>query len=170
MGFLISQNVGHYVKKQAKKNKEIIYGARAIQQQVGPFKILRDTRDYDDYSKRPRRSAVQLRRSLNRAAREKDYYVKEAMHPGTWKVMDKGLDRRKNTQDDFNVADYTKIPKPRPGTVRKGGVLYANISSVEQDKKKALADQEYQFRHKKDQYDYNLIQKGKKINSRNSQR
>lgn len=152
------------VKKQAKKNKSIIYGAQAISHQV--FKPLsRPTVDWDIFSKRPRRSAQQLEKSLDKSSGGNWYYTKAAQHSGTWKVMDRGMDQRKGTKDDFGIADYTKKPSGLK-TTTVGGVKFVRLSEVRKSKLKALRDKESKFRHAKDRDDLERIKRGTRFRRR----
>ena len=85
------------------------------------------------------------------------YYAKPALHPGTWKVMSKGIDGRKGTKDDVGIIDYTKIPRPRPRFVVINGVRFRRISQEKKAKYKALKDKTEKFRHKKDREDLDRI-------------
>jgi len=149
------------IKKQAKKNKSIIYGARSINAQVSGV-LRRQTGDYDLFSKAPKKSATNIANKLNRKAGYPFFFVKPAMHPGTQKVMHIGQDLKKNTQDDYNIADYTKMPKNVPYIVRRG-VRYRKLTEEEKAKLKSLRDKQYAFRHKKDAYDLQSIQSNKRL-------
>lgn len=142
------------ITEQAKKDNNIIYGAQAIKKHIGMF--ARSTQDYDIFSNTPKRSATKLTKNLNRLAKRKDYYTKPAMHPGTYKVRNVGRDRIKNTEDDIDIADFTK-PERKVKTQNIEGQKYVKLSEVIKDKKKSLADKMYEFRHAKDQEDLNRI-------------
>lgn len=149
------------IEDYLKKRKEIVYGARAMNVQL-PITHNRLTEDYDVYSKKPRRSARKLERKLDKAAQGDCYYTKPAMHPGTFKVMDKGPDRKRETEDDFNVADFT-IPNRRIKFKTIGGIRYAALSERKKDAKRALKEPEFAFRHHKDRRDLYMIKTGKRI-------
>jgi len=139
---------------QARKNNSIIFGGQAIRKHIGFFG--RPTDDFDVLSNNPKRSARQLERKLDRTAQEDIYYIKPAIHPGTTKVMHKGVDRRKGTRDDFGIADYSK---PRRGirSKRIDGVRYVHLSETIKDKRKAIANPMFAFRKEKDQEDIRRI-------------
>lgn len=151
-----SLNIGTFIENQARKNNEIIYGARSLKKQIGLFSLARPTSDYDVYSSKPKRSAVKIEKTLDQSSGGNNYYVKPALHPGTYKVIDVGFDQKKNTRDDFGVVDYTK-PDRRIKFKKINGIKYAAISEIVKDRKKSLADKESAFRHPKDRRDLSLI-------------
>lgn len=140
---------------QAKKNKEIVYGARSLEAQGGV--IARRTSDYDLFSRNPGKSAEELERELDLRAGEDAYYSRPSkFHKGTHKVIFKGFDGIANTDDDVGVADYT-LPTRRVRSRNLGGILYADISEIEKDKRKALSDPKFSHRHAKDSEDLRRI-------------
>lgn len=147
------------ILNQTKKEGNIVYGARSIQAQTGIFS--RGTEDYDIFSKKPEKSAMATEKELDKVTLGDNYYVKSALHPGTWKVMDKGFDNKKGTKDDFGIVDYTKFPKPKPKTVTIRGVKYRKLSEEEKAKRKSIKDPAYKFRHKKDKEDLNRMKLAK---------
>lgn len=150
------------IKKQAKKNKEIIYGARSMNKQLAYGFLGRGTFDWDLFSKKPRRSALQLERSMDRKSKGDYYYTKEAMHPGTWKVMFIGNDRKKGGRDDVGIADYTKKP-PKLRTVKRNGLRYAHVNEQVKNIKKSLSDPQSAFRHEKDRLDWKRIKVSRRL-------
>ena len=80
---------------QTKKDKNIIYGARSINAQVGV--LSRSTDDYDVFTKNPRNSAIKTEKNFDKISGADNFYTKPAMHPGTFKVMSKGNDMKKGT-------------------------------------------------------------------------
>ena len=144
---------------QAKQNNSIIFGGQAIKKHIGFF--ARPTNDFDVLSNRPKRSARQLERKLDRIAQEDIYFTKPALHPGTTKVMNKGRDMRKGTRDDIGIVDYSK---PRRGIKSKiiNGVKYVLLSETIKDKRKAIADPQFTFRKEKDLEDIRRIKRFKR--------
>ncbi|GAJ10149.1 unnamed protein product, partial [marine sediment metagenome] len=110
----------------------------------------------DILSNKPRRSARQLEMKLDKKAGGNFYFTAPAMHPGTFKVMHIGPDKRKGTKDDIGIADYTK-PNRKVKTRTIDGIRYVKLSEVIKDKRKSLKDKEFAFRHKKDLEDINRI-------------
>lgn len=153
--FINKGKVEKSILDQAKKEKSIIYGARSIQKQIGIFS--RHTEDWDILSKKPRKSAFTTEKNLDKIHGTDYYYVKPALHPGTWKVMEKGFDGKKGTKDDVGIVDYTKIPKPVPPFIRVGGIRYRSLGQEKKAKKKSIKDPQYKFRHEKDKEDVNRI-------------
>ncbi len=78
---------GRAVKRQARKNKEVIYGARSMNKQVAGFYKRDSTFDWDLYSMKPKKSATELKETLDRRAGRNEYYTKPAQFPNTTKVM-----------------------------------------------------------------------------------
>jgi len=140
------------IHNQVRKNNSIIYGGRSIMKQL-PFFMRRPTEDYDIYTKKPKKNAVELEKKLDRQAGMDYFYVKPALYPGTFKVMNRGKDL-KDPRDDVGVADFTKMPVPKPKTKRIEGIRYSLLSQEKKNKLKALRDPEYKFRHEKDRGDY----------------
>ncbi len=148
------------IRQQTKRNKSVIYGARSIGKQIG-F-LARHTFDWDIYSMKPSKSARQLERKLDRIAKKDIYYVKPALHPGTYKVMHKGIDRLRETKDDYGIVDYTRMKKGiRTRTI--GGLKYTHLKENIKDKRKLLKDPAFKFRHAKDRDDLDRIRLAFKI-------
>lgn len=158
---LMPIKVDSIVNTRLRKDNDIVYGARAMNAQL-PAPFQRHTQDYDIYSKTPRKRAMQLEKDLDRNAKGDYYYTKPAMHPGTYKVMDKGIDNRKGTEDDFGIADYTK-PHRKIKTVNINGIRYAHLSERRKDARRSLTQKEFEFRHEKDRKDLYRIKKGNMI-------
>ena len=145
------------IEQQVKKNNEIVYGARALNANVGNFNS-RPTDDYDIYSNTPKQSATQLSTQLNKHVNAKLTYPKQSeYHKTTFKVMNIGPDNKPKTKDDYGMVDYTKLER-NIKTIQKNGIRYAHYLETKKDKLKSLSDKEYSFRHKKDGYDLKTIQ------------
>lgn len=142
------------VRSQARKNKEVIAGSQSIKAQVGIF--ARQPGDYDLLSSNPLKSAMQLERSLDKQSGRDLFFTRASMfHPVTKKVIFKGADGRKNTKDDIGIADYSPLKKV---PVRRiGGLRFVALSSIKKDKRTALKDKQFAFRHEKDQEDLDRI-------------
>jgi len=138
----------------AKKNKQIVYGARSIKKQSPTF--ARNTVDYDIFSNNPKKAAMEVQKLLDKNAGFDFYYAKPAQHPGTWKIKSKGNDMKKNTIDDVGIADYTK-PETKVPFKTIDGIRYRNLKQELIRKQKTVKDPEFAFRHKKDQDDINRI-------------
>ena len=153
--------IDNIIRNKVRKDNEIIYGGRAMNAQL-PAPFQRHTRDYDIYSILPKARARQLENELDKAAKGDYYYTKQAMHPGTFKVMDTGFDNRKGTADDFGVVDYSK-PSRKVKTVKIRGIRYAHLSERKRDAKRSLGEKQFEYRHEKDRKDLYLIKKGKQL-------
>lgn len=141
---------------QAKKEKSIVYGAQSIKARRGV--LARNTEDWDIFSKSPKKSAKTTEKKLDKIYKRDQFYTKPAMHPGTHKVMSKGADRRKGTKDDWGVADYTKMPKPKPPVNKINGVRFRTLAQEAKAKRTSLRDKTQKFRHKKDSTDLAIIE------------
>lgn len=145
------------VVDSVKKRNNIIYGAKAMNAQL-PAVYRRPTEDFDIYSEKPRVHAKELQRNLNKSAGGNYYYVKGARHRGTTKVRDIGRDNKKGTDDDFTVADYTKLRR-KLRTIKIFGVRYAHLSERMKDIQRTLKRKELAFRKAKDLADLERIKR-----------
>ncbi len=142
------------ILKQIRENKSILYGARSIQRQSD---VARDTQDYDVLSKNPKKSAKQLQKRLDKMMGFNYFYDKPAMHKGTFKVKTIGVDMIKDTKDDQDVADFTKMPIPKPAFYQDKNLKIRALKEEMKAKQNSLSDPLMEFRHKKDQDDLNRI-------------
>ena len=143
---------------EAKKKKQVVYGARAMNAQMPAGFLGRHTEDWDVYTHRPRQTANRMQARLDKqiAGGRDEFYAKPALHKGTYKVMHRGADMRRNTPDDIGIVDYTKMPRTVP-TVRVAGVRYESLGSISKGKRKILKDPESAYRHEKDKEDLRRI-------------
>jgi hypothetical protein len=146
---------GKQIKEQAKRNNEILRGARAMNRQLSIGLLERGTEDYDLFSKKPKQSALELERELDKKASGDFYYVKPLAHIGTFRVMDKGNDLE-SPHDDFGIVDYTKEPK---GTkkIMIDGIWHSHISERIKDAKQNLSNPLAVHRHAKARGDLERI-------------
>lgn len=121
-------------------DKETIYGARALNKRFPPF-LDRHTEDYDIFSTHPRKDARETERALDKAFGGDHFFVKPALHPGTFKVIAHA--------NKVGYADYSQPERPIPFD-RIGGKKYVKLSMVKQTIRKTLADPESKYRHDKD--------------------
>lgn len=126
------------ILEKAQKDKQIIYGARAINAQL-PTSINKDTEDYDILTKKPKKSAKELVEELNKKGKNK-YYVEKAMHKGTFKVKD---------INGKTVVDYTQLRR-LPKTTKYLGNDYYDKSSIKRNIAKSLNKKENDYRLNKD--------------------
>jgi len=132
--------VNTIIRSTAKKRKQIIYGARALNAYFPPH-LDKHTEDWDIYSNTPRKAAVRTEKRLDRAFGGDFFYVEPAQHPGTYKV--------KSRVTRSGVADYTRPERKIPyETIR--GKRYVALSHVKKHIKKTLKDPSASFRWDKD--------------------
>lgn len=153
-------NVDKVILVNVKKNKNIVYGARAIQKNVGILHS-RPTKDWDILSTKPKKSSLQIERKLDRMSGGNYFFTTPSKyHKGTYKLKEVGLDNIPNTKDDIGIADFTKLKKlPKYNTFR--GIRYVKLEETAKDKKTALKDKNYKFRHEKDREDLEYINRYK---------
>jgi len=140
------------IKEQARKNKSVIYGARAMNIQMHPF-TRRGTIDYDIYAKQPRKAAKAIEKKIEKNLGYDLFDVKPALHPGTYKVVNKV------TEEGY--VDYTK--KGRVPHKRINSNDYETLRSIKKGKKKILKDPESRFRHHKDKDDLRRMQASRRF-------
>jgi hypothetical protein len=156
-------NIDRPILNQVRRDKNIVYGAQSIKKQLGV--LARHTNDYDVYSRNPQISARKLERALDKQAGHNFYYTKPAMHPGTYKVKYVGNDRKPNTKDDLEIADFTK-PTRKIGYVVIDNIRYSKLRESLIDKHKSLGDKKFAFRHNKDREDIERIRLAKRLSLR----
>lgn len=157
MGAFRSQLVTEdIILEQTKRKQNIVYGAQSVKKQLGMF--ARPTFDYDIYSKTPHQDAQEVRRKLNEAAKANIYYDTQSKKTkGVYKVYYVGQDGKPYTKDDKGIVDYSELKKGIRYVIING-IRYSVLDSTIRDKKRALTEEQYAFRHKKDQEDLNRIQ------------
>ncbi len=142
------------VETEAKKKGYVIYGARSLQKQIGPF--ARPTGDWDMMARHPKSAARTITKKLNSI--DRNYYYKQSdVTPGVYKVYDNGNDRIPRTQDDVGIIDFSKR-KPDVKTKTINGIKYSALAQEKANYKKSLKDKAYAFRHDKDRYSLNSIE------------
>jgi glutamate synthase domain-containing protein 2 len=125
------------VLNKAQSKGQIVYGARAINQQV-PDYLKKKTEDYDILTKKPKKSAQELANEIRKIT-SKQVSVEPAKHKGTYKVKINGE----------SVVDYTQI-KRTPKTKFSWGNKYYDIKSIKQNIAKRVKDPTKEFRKEKD--------------------
>jgi hypothetical protein len=149
------------IHQRLQKTQNVVYGGKSLNIQL-PFYLQRKTIDYDIYSKTPKKHAKKLEKKLDFATGANYFYTKPAIHPGTFRVMDKGFDNIKGTKDDINIADYT-TPTRKIRSISIMGVRYARLSERRKDIKKSLSNPMFKFRHEKDRQDLWRIKQSNKL-------
>ena len=129
------------------KNKEVIYGERALEIRLPEF-LKRPTRDYDVYSHTPEKDAIEAEKLLDKEFGGDYFYVTPALHPGTFKV--------KSRINEETYADFTKPEEKIPYDVIQGK-NYVQIKKIVENFKRNLKDKEKEFRHGQDRDTLNRI-------------
>ena len=138
--FRNKERVGRVVISHVKKKGLILFGQKAVNKQL-PKDLRKDTEDYDIFSNTPRKTAKRIERKLDRKFKGDYFFVKEAMHKGTYKVN--------SHVGNKGIADVSKPDRKVP-TVKRQGVRLASLEFQKQQIKKSLDDPESKFRHPKD--------------------
>lgn len=126
---------------------EIIYGARALNKRFPNF-LDRHTEDWDIFTPTPRKDARELEQALDRRFGGDYFYVKPALHKGTYKVVAHA------TEEGY--ADYTRPDETIPyNTI--GGRRYVKLCWVKRRIRKTLRDPKSEYRHDKDRDALNRI-------------
>ena len=154
---LIDKQLGinKIILELAKQRKQTVYGARSIEKQANLFS--RPTQDWDVFDKNPKKTSNILQKRLDKLVGFDAFFSKPAMHKGTWKVKGKGVDGKANTQDDVEIADYTK-PTEKFKFIVRDGVRYRVLKEELKKKVSASKDPTQEFRHAKDKDDIKRIQ------------
>lgn len=134
------------VLDKAQKEDQIIYGARAINQQV-PEYLRKKTSDYDILTKKPKKTAKKVLEELKRRT-GKEFTLKKAKHKGTYKIK----------YEDETVIDYTQL-KRKPKTKSSFGNKYYDIKSIKKNISRSLNNPNNLFRKDKDLDSLNRINK-----------
>src|SRR4030067_550765 len=144
------------IESEARDKKQIIYGRQAMNKQR-PGYLHPPTEDYDVYTRRPKQTADKMQNRLDKKITHYDmFYSRPAQHPGTYRVLNVGVDMKRNTEDDIEVADYTTKPN-KISTVKINGIQYESMQSIVKNKQKILQDKASAYRHEKDKYDLQRI-------------
>ena len=138
-----------------KKKKDIIYGARALNQQL-PKDLQRPTDDYDIWNKNPRKHADQLEDELDDCF-GCDMFTEEQMDVGGGKKVYRIRTKPTGKQE----VDYSKPLKGHKVKVIKG-IKYQHIEHQEKRLKEMEKDPNLSFRLDKTKRDLALIEKAKR--------
>lgn len=153
--------ISRVVKQFIEDKKLIVHGAKA-QNAQSHFPLTRATRDYDIFTRgNPRLTARELEILLDKARGGNYHYTKKGLHKGTHKVRDVGVDLKRGTEDDFTLADVTKLVG-KLKTIRKNNISYSHLDELEKRKLASLRSKQFAFRHQKDKADLMIIQRLKR--------
>lgn len=125
------------VLDMAQEKKQIIHGARALNQQL-PSNLRRKTRDYDVLTDNPKKSAREIVRTLTRRLGN-NFKVIRGKHQGTFKVQHKGK----------TIVDYTQ-KKGKVPSKKILGVSYKEIKTIKRGTQKLVKKKGAEFRREKD--------------------
>ena len=127
------------VLDMAEKKGQVIHGARAINVQV-PAHLRKKTKDYDVFTKNPKKSARELVNVLKRRlGNGKKFEVKQGKHKGTFKVK----------QDGETIVDFSQ----RKGPIKSKtilGIKYKDIGTIKKGTQKLIKKKGSEFRREKD--------------------
>jgi hypothetical protein len=130
------------------QQREIIYGARAINKQLPNF-LRRNTEDWDIFAQNPKKEAKEIEKALDKSFGGDYFIIEPAKHKGTWKVKDK---IRKET-----IVDYTKPNRKKIPNRLIGGKRYVTLDYVKKHINKTLKDESAKYRWDKDKDVLNRI-------------
>lgn len=142
------------ILNQVRKNKSIVYGARALNEHL-PRHLDRHTEDYDVYSNNPLKSARQLEKKLDKFFGGDLFAVERAKYERTIKVISKVTKK--------TVADFTKPEKKIEYKTSMDGVRFARLKKIEAALRKILRDKESRYRWEKDREALKRIRIFKKL-------
>ncbi len=132
--------VKQIIVQDATKDGHIIYGAQASNIQLPPH-LRKHTEDFDIFTKKSKKEAEETEKKLDKAYGGDYFKVKQAKHPGTYKV--------KSNVTGRTVADYTSQGK-KPKFKKILGTKYATLDSIKRKIGQTLRDEAQEFRHDKD--------------------
>jgi len=139
--FRDKNKIGKVILDTSKKRGLIIFGARSVNKQV-PKHLRSQTEDYDIFTPNvPKKTARRIERKLDRRFGGNYFEIKEAAHPGTYKIS--------TIIGQKGVADISKKPD-KIKLIKRNGVYYAHTDFQKQKIKESLSDPKSKFRHEKD--------------------
>lgn len=117
---------------------QVIHGAMATNVQL-PSYLRKKTKDYDIFTTKPRKSAVEMAKKLNEMVGDR-YIVVKGKHSGTYKIR---------TKEGETIIDYTQL-KRKPKTKKIYGTEYKDIKSIKRNIKRLSKKPETEYRREKD--------------------
>lgn len=149
--------INRTILNNVKKADGIVYGSQAIRRKLGI--LSREPTDFDVFVSKPKKTAFSTEKDLDKLSRIDNYFVKKGANISTYKVKFKGKDGRARTKDDIGVADFTKIPKPKPKSFSFRGVQYRNLKEELKAKERLVKSPQFAFRREKDIGDLERIKR-----------
>ena len=151
--YLDSKNelvVNEVVLSKAQKDNQIIHGSRAYNAQ-SPQHLRKSTTDWDILTKKPKKAAEEVAKTLKRRL-GKDVNVVKGSHKGTYRVkIGKEV-----------IADYTQI-KTAPKTNKSWGNQYRSIKSIKRNATRLSNNPKLDYRKAKDLDTLSRIKKIERI-------
>lgn len=126
----LKELIPQMIKRTIDKS-ETVHGGRAINQQIGSPHLRTQTRDYDVYSYKPRRSAADTEKYLDEKFGYDAFDVQKGKRPGVFKVKSKATGE---TYVDF-VQQEKKIPYKLIN-----GIRYATLDYHKKHAQKTLRE------------------------------
>lgn len=133
------------ILNQIKKEKGIVFGARAVNRQV-PKHLESPTEDFDVFipkGKSPKKTAKRIERRLDKKFGGNFFKVEEGKFEGLYKV--------KSRVSGKGLIDLNK-QKQKVGVVKRKGVKFADLQFQKKKIKESLANPEAKFRRDKDKF------------------
>lgn len=133
---LIAPIIRNYLRKE----KKVLYGARALNEHMPPH-LDRHTIDFDVYAKKPKLDALKVEKQLDKELGGNYFYVKPAVHKGTWKVVD--------SISEEGVADFTRVRRKPKHLTTLDGINYARLKDLKRRLKLILKKKRFEHRWKR---------------------
>jgi len=128
------------LKSELIKRKLITYGARASNVQLPPY-LRKKTTDYDVLANKPKRTALEILKKLNKEFGGEFFSIKKAEHKGTYKIVSNVT---KKTLLDVTQKKRT----PKTTTIR--GITYRKLPSIKKAIQRVIKKPSTEFRREKD--------------------
>jgi len=142
--------INEVVLNKAQREGQVIYGAKAYNYQ-SPTHLRKTTYDYDVLTKKPKRSAKEVVKELNRRLGE-EVKLSKGSHKGTYRVKVSGQ----------VVADYTQLRK-KPKTKKIWGIEARDLKSIKRNVQRLIKNPKSEYRREKDLDTFNKIQEIERI-------
>lgn len=141
------------ILRQAEKG-QILHGAMATNVQL-PRHLRKETKDYDIFTHKPKKSATEMVKKLNRAIGDDRYKVVKGKHKGTYKIK---------TEEGKTIIDYTQL-KRELKTKKIYGNEYHDITAIKKNVKRLIKKPETEYRREKDVGTLRRIEEVERIES-----
>lgn len=132
--------------QQTKDKRNIIYGARAVNRQL-PRLYHRPTGDWDIWSKKYKKDAFALERTLDKESKGDNFYTKRLR--GVYRQAVYSVYERPK----YKIADFTEMPAGSGIYKVIGGIRWQTLKHAKQKYKKILENPRLKFRHEQALWD-----------------